>query len=251
MSTGPTRETGAPPSANGASSMHLWWGSPALDDRDEVVEVSVRLTIDARPAVARLYFWAVQASFVDGRGRRHGAAHLGLQWHPAHPRSTAVNFGGYRERGGELDGTGSPLPSARGNPNTRDFAWVPGRPYRLAIVRAASGQWAGVVDDLEVRRLHCGGDRLAHVVVWSEVFAGCDDPTVVARWSDLGATTADGRRLRAHDLVAGYQTFEAGGCTNTTARAVAGGVEQWTNARREVAAGERLALPPNGLGDAS
>src|SRR5690349_12962684 len=91
------RTTGFPTSSNRASSMHLWW-TPAPPP---ATEVSVVLEIVEPPAVPHLYFWALQASFVD-RGRRIGGAHLGLQWYDRHPGGTAVNWGGYRDGGGEL-----------------------------------------------------------------------------------------------------------------------------------------------------
>ncbi|HNE38225.1 MAG TPA: hypothetical protein PKZ82_17065, partial [Microthrixaceae bacterium] len=108
------RTHGDPPSANGASSLHLRWD---LDDRPGCREVSVTLEVLQPPTVDRLYFWALQADFATGdAGRRPaGGAHLGLQWHPQHPGSTAVNWGGYRPGGGELSGTVSALPSALGN----------------------------------------------------------------------------------------------------------------------------------------
>ena len=84
------RTHGDPPSANGASSLHLRWD---LDDRPGCREVSVTLEVLQPPTVDRLYFWALQADFATGdAGRRPaGGAHLGLQWHPQHPGSTAVN----------------------------------------------------------------------------------------------------------------------------------------------------------------
>ena len=81
------------------------------------------LEVTTAPQVEALYFWALQVSFTD-RGRSGGGAHLGLQWYPAHPGSTAVNWGGYVPDGHELEGTTSALPSATGNVNTRDFPWI-------------------------------------------------------------------------------------------------------------------------------
>ena len=142
-----------------------------------------------------LYFWALQASFVD-RGRDGGAGHLGLQWHPDHPGSTAVNWGGYDATGRELSGSAATLPSALDNPNTRDLAWSPGVAYRLGIRRVTEAEsaaggvpdglvaWRGEVTDLSsgittvVRDLWAAGSGLAAPVVWSEVFAACDDPAV-------------------------------------------------------------------------
>lgn len=209
------RNTGLPPSSNGASSFHLAWrwdGRPP-----ELVEVSATLTVVQPPTVDRLHFWALQASFVEGAGPapRHGGGHAGLQWHPRHPGRTAVNWGGYGADGRELGGSISPLPSALGNPNTRDLHWEAGRPYRLAIHRGIEG-WAASVDGMVVRELHVGGDRLADILVWSEVFARCDDPSSAVRWSDLSATTVDGGVVRPVAVQTRYQSVPDGGCSTTS-----------------------------------
>lgn len=214
------RTRGLPTSANGASSMHLWW-----EPSPTVTQVAVDLCITVPPSVPRLYFWALQATFTDGVGARHGGGHLGLQWHPRHPGSTAVCWGGYDARGAELDGSASPLPSGTGNPNTRDLAWMPGRPHRLRIARGEEG-WVGWVDGRAVRALHAGGDRLTGLVVWSEVFARCDDPSVTVRWSGFDPAP--------DALRASYQAHRLGGCANTTALADGDGVLQVTTAERAV-----------------
>jgi hypothetical protein len=205
--------------------MHLHWHPAPEPTR----EVSAVLEIVEPPVVDRLYFWALQASFVD-RGRRFGGAHLGLQWFGRHPGSTAVCWGGYVDGAGECEGETSPLPSATGNPNTRDFAWLPNRAYRLAISGDGDGWWAGTVTDLAageptlVRRLHGHGTHLAQPVVWSEVFARCDDPSVVVRWS--------GFEPPPRDLRPTYQSHADGGCANTVSRADGDGYLQITNTRR-------------------
>ena len=152
------RVAGYPVSQNRASSLHLFWELPA--GTDAVTAASVELVVEAAPVVPDLYFWALQVSFVDGAGQRHGGGHLGLQWHQSHPGSRAVNWGGYGRNGETLDGSASPLPSATGNPNTRDLWWEPGEPHTLKIGPAAEGGWAGTVDGVRVRRLAAGGDRL-------------------------------------------------------------------------------------------
>jgi hypothetical protein len=233
------RITGFPTSSNGASSMHLSWVMPP--GAGPLVAVAATLTIVEAPVVPRLYFWAIQASFGD-RGQHLGAAHLGLQWHPEHPGSTAANWGGYAAAGGELRGTESPLPSARGNPNTRDFTWIAGHPYRLRIGAADGGAWAGAIDGTEIRRLLAGGTELSAVVVWSEVFARCDDPTVVVRWSDFEAITAAGDTVRPVAVRTNYQTHANGGCANTTARRDGDGIVQITNTGREIDPGVELGL---------
>lgn len=203
------RTTGPPTSTNGASSLHVWW--QPIDDRPTTVEAILEI-VDA-PTVDKLHFWALQATFADRRNRSLGTAHLGLQWHPAHPGGTAVNWGGYRSDGrGELAGTTpSVLPSATGNPNTRDYPWRPRRLYRLTIGVDGTGS---VMDHSTgrttvVRRLAVDRSAayLTNPVVWSEVFADCDDPPTTVRWSHLRpAPTA---------LHATYQSYGDGGCTNT------------------------------------
>jgi hypothetical protein len=190
--------------------------------------------------VAELHFWALQASFVAG-GRRYGAGHLGLQWYPRHPGSTAVNWGGYAQGGGELEGSASALPSATGNPNTRDFAWEPGRPYRLEISAGATpGHWRGSVDGLTVRELHAGGSALADMVVWSEVFARCDDPSSAVRWSRFEGRTAGGGTVRPDRVLVNYQRHADGGCANTDVRPTADGLLQITSTDRTTPQGAVL-----------
>lgn len=237
------RVRGRPRSSNGASSLHLRWvwdgGEPS-----DLVEVSAALTVLDPTPNDDLRFWALQASFVQG-GRSHGAGHVGLQRHAGHPAGGAANWGGYGAGGGELAGSESPLPSARGNPNTRDFAWEVGRTYRLAI-RASAAGWAGFVDDVGLRRLDAGGDRLGGVVVWSEVFARCDDPPHAVRWSDLIGRSAAGAVVAPVGVAVNYQAWSAGGCTNTDAWSDAtGGVVQRTGVRRSTPQGTllRLRLP--------
>jgi hypothetical protein len=225
------RVAGEPASTNGASSLHLWWGLPPATP--PLVSVSVTLEVLVPPAVPRLVFWALQASFGGG------AFHLGLQSHPAHPGGRAVNFGGYAAGGRELDGSGSSLPSATGNPNTRDFPWSAGRPHRLTIRRGRDG-WDGLVDDVLVRTLFAGGASLTSPAVWSEVFCRCDDPSVAARWSGFSGTGADGSVVRPRALRVGYQSVAAGGCSNTTARLDGTGVVQETNTARVVPDGAWL-----------
>jgi hypothetical protein len=168
-------------------------------------------------------------SFVDA-GRTTGGAHLGLQWYDRHPGGTAVNWGGYRTGSGELDGEASRLPSATGNPNTRDFPWRARVGYRLCIRGDGDGWWTGEVTDTTtgqqtvVRRLRGGGTALARPVVWSEVFARCDDPRTAVRWSELQPPPA-GVRVT-------YQAQADGGCANTAVVHEGDSYLQITNAPR-------------------
>lgn len=243
------RTAGPPPSANGASSLHLRW-----DARGAWSSVSVDLTVEIPPTVPRLYFWALQADFTDPRGRAVAGAHLGLQWHPAHPHGRAVNWGGYRTGGGELDGSVSPLASATVNPNTRDHRWEPGRPYRLTIARAddtpapaGTIAWRASVTDSDrgattvVRDLFVPAERICSVVMWSEVFARCDDPATQVLWShpelvDTGGTTTSPQRAAVN-----YQSHADGGCANTCSWSTDDGLRQRTNTARTVPQGAVLA----------
>jgi len=239
------RVTGLPASSNGASSFHVNWEMPP--DRS-IVAVEATLEILVPPVVDRLHFWALQASFVGPEGRL-GGAHLGLQWHPSHPGHTAVNWGGYDRNGLILDGTSSDLPSARGNANTRDYAWAPATPYRLRISPGSNdGWWLGEVTNLvsgettKVRELHPGGERLISPVVWSEVFARCDDPGVTVRWSDLTAIDDQGGHIQPAAVRANYQSHESGGCANTSTTTDGIGVLQETSTMRATPQGGRLTL---------
>ena len=229
---GAPRLSGRPPSANGASSLHLVWEVPSGED---LIEASVSLVVPALPRVPRLYFWALQVSFEAGSG-----AHLGLQWAADPPRKLRhVNWGGYGTTGAELSGGTSNLPSSFNNPNTRDYDWQPGRPYRLRISREA-GRWAGWVDKTLVRGLDAPGETLRDPVVWSEVFADCDDPAVSVYWFDLEVVTQSGRRLRIDSVVARYQSRHEGGCDNTSSETDGKAFVQTTNAIRASPPGVRL-----------
>jgi hypothetical protein len=76
--------------------------------------------------------------------------------------------------------------------------------------------------------------------VWSEVFAACDDPRVVVRWSDLGALTVDRDLISARAVRVNYQAYDAGGCSNTASMLDGDGVIQVTNAERTVPQGSVL-----------
>ena len=252
---GGARVAGAPTSSNGASSLHLHW---VVDEREPLVGAAATLEVVVPPAVPKLYFWALQVTFTDGRSDR-GGAHTGLQAHPEHPGGTAVNWGGYAARqdgGGLLRGTTSPLPSALHNQNTRDFAWQPKRPYRLTVARVDGDEgagnltaWRATVTDLAtgtttiIRDLHVPGDRLRAPMVWSEVFARCDDPTSGVRWTDLAVVTASGRTVPIERVRADYQTHQAGGCDNTNSVVDGLGVLQLTNTDRHTPPGTTLVIP--------
>lgn len=93
-----------------------------------------------------------------------------------------------------------------------------------------------------IRHLEAGGDRLVAPVVWSEVFARCEAPSVSVRWSALEGRTAAGGRVTPRGLSVSYQARAAGGCDNTTVRLdeQGGGAVQTTNTERVVAGGQLL-----------
>lgn len=239
------RVTGRPPSGNGASSLHLFWSLPG-----EWAAAEVTLEVIQPPRVQELYFWALQANFTDG-SRPYGGAHLGLQWHPSYPGGTAVNWGGYRHGGGELDGSTSALPGSLGNPHTRDYPWSPAVPYRLRIDRSPDrpGSWRGSLFDpragraVVVRELHAGGTHLTSLMMWSEVFARCDDPPAAVRWSDPVAFDDAGRPAQPPSVSVNYQRHADGGCSNTTAFLDGVGVCQRTGCERTTPQGATLAVP--------
>lgn len=220
-----------------------------------LVEVSATLEVLIPPAVDRLYFWALQASFVDRAGHV-GAGHLGLQWNARHPGHGAVNWGGYATDGTILSGSPSPLPSARNDRNTRDYMWQPKRPYRFRISRSPdrSAAWRGEVIDIEsgdtttVRDLYGGGDYLAAPIVWSEVFARCEHPSVQVKWNDMHGRGSDGTSYRPRAVKVNYQSQEHGGCANTSVRIDEGGVTQMTNVERSVEQDTLLRLPDSQAG---
>jgi hypothetical protein len=242
------RISGEPPSANGASSMHLWWSVPHAE---RLVAIRATLEVVEPPSLDRLYFWALQATFTNPDG---GAAHLGLQHNRRHPGFRAANFGGYapRDVGGLLPGAPSPLPSAPGDDNTRDYAWQPFRKYRLAIERVADSAppgmhaWRGSIDDVVsgassvVRVLYSRGEYLHSPVVWTEAFGRCDHPPVVARWSNLEAEDETRGLISITEGRVNYQAHDAGGCDNTDMAVEDGTFVQRTATERIVGLGSIL-----------
>jgi hypothetical protein len=231
------RTRGFPPSGNGASSFHLAWQLPA--SAGHLVAASVTLEVLTPPAVEHLYFWALQVGFPGA-----GAAHLGLQWNHRHPGFGAVNWGGYAADGSLLTGTTSPLRSTPDDPNTRDYPWEAERAYRLRVQRVGDGAWRGEVTDrftgesTTVRDLMASAPFLGDPMVWSEVFARCDDPSVTVRWSEFEVVSESGDRFAPVALGVNYQSHAHGGCANTTSVLDdRGGVLQVTNAERHTPQG--------------
>ncbi|MEM9563562.1 MAG: hypothetical protein AAGA93_13135 [Actinomycetota bacterium] len=245
---GGPRVTGPPPSGNGASSFHLVWDAPPVP----LTAAEVTIEVVEPPSVPKLYFWAMQVNFERGVGRV-GGAHVGLQYHPAYPDAGAVNWGGYADAGGELDGSVSALPSALDNINTRTYRWEPGRRYRYRVSRSPERGWRGSIVDLAtgdetvIRDLWIEADHLTGPMVWSEVFADCDEPSTAVRWTDPVVTTADGERIGIEAVRLNYQTNGDGGCANTdttvdTSSGTAGFLQRTATARTNPS-GTRLVLP--------
>lgn len=240
---GEGRVTGAPTSSNRASSFHLAWKVPPTP----LVEVSAVCEVLEPPSVPMLYFWALQVSFISGPNRI-GGAHFGLQFHPDYPGNGAVNWGGYRDGAGELEGSTSELPSALNNINTRTYPWQPNRRYKHRVYRSPDRGWRGSITDLEtgvetvVRDLWVDADHLASPMVWSEVFAHCDHPTAAIRWSELTGITPDGNTIEARNVRLNYQTHADGGCANTNTSTDGVGFVQRTNTERINPTGSILRL---------
>jgi hypothetical protein len=243
------RERSVPPLSepvHGVSSFHLWW--QGIDGGEPLVDVSATIQVLRQPTSDRLYFWALQTSFISGDGA-NGAAHIGLQWNPRHPGSKAVNWGGYADISDVrsiLDGTPSPLPSTPSDPNTRDFAWQEGVPYRLRIHRVDGG-WEGSITDTTtgdtsvIRDLLAPGDRLGSFVVWAEIFAACNHSQTVVQWSDFEASTISGD-VRSPASV--RVTFASGGdCPNTDVVMSQMGLLQITNTVRTARDAAVLPVP--------
>ena len=265
-----------------ASSFHLIWRLPAAARDSRPVEVSAVLEVLEPPSVPALYFWALQVDFVDERGT-WGGGHTGLQWNRRYPGGTAVNWGGYaaRELGGAvLPGTVSDLPGFADDPHTLAYSWLPGRQYRLRVYRSPEnlGAWRAEVTDVLSGRASVIRDLLPNTVqdrgilsrlfsrwrdpstgavetgaaaagylvrpmVWSEVFAECDAPSVSVRWSELQAVDENGAPLRPQEVAVNYQSVAEGGCTNTDVRVDSVGFVQTTNVVR-VAQQGTLLVPP-------
>lgn len=241
---GETRVTGAPTSTNRASSFHLNWEIPQVPLR----EVRATIEVTEPPTVSMLYFWALQVSFVGPSGRI-GGAHIGLQHHASYPGGAAVNWGGYRDGAGELEGSVSALPSALSNINTRNFAWQPNNRYTLRVYRSPEQGWRGSIvnhtteEETVIRDLWVDADHLLSPVVWSEVFAHCDHPSAAVRWTELIGVGVDGTHHESRSVRLNYQTHQDGGCANTNTSIDGNGFLQRTNIERVNRTGQILSLP--------
>jgi hypothetical protein len=79
-------------------------------------------------------------------------------------------------------------------------------------------------------------------MVWSEVFADCDHPSVTVHWSDLTVITRSGEQVPIRAAVTRYQSRSDGGCTNTSSTVDGDTFVQTTSTPRRSPAGTRLVL---------
>ena len=161
-----------------------------------------------------------------------------------------MNWGGYGKTAdvsSVLDGTRSTLPGIEGDENTRSFPWTPGIDYQFTISRGERGWRSTVVDTSTgertvIRELFAGGDRLNGLVVWMEIFAPCDAPATMVRWSDLAvADDARGAVHHARSLRTSFPDVD-GACTNNDSRVDGSGWLQVTNDRRTARTATTLTL---------
>ncbi len=161
-----------------------------------------------------------------------------------------MNWGGYGKTAdvsSVLDGTRSTLPGIEGDANTRSFPWTPGIDYQFTISRGERGWRSTVVDTSTgertvIRELFAGGDRLNGLVVWMEIFAPCDAPATMVRWSDLAvADDARGAVHHARSLRTSFPDVD-GACTNNDSRVDGSGWLQVTNDRRTARTATTLTL---------
>ncbi len=236
--------------------MHLFWQMPQIPRDDPIVEVGATILITHRPEIERLFFWALQADFIEER-RVIGAGHLGLQYHPSYPAGGAANWGGYHGSdstgSGELPGSTLTMPSTLHNVNTGDYPWQAGKLYRYRIYPSPERGWRGSITEKEtgtetiIRDLWCPGSELGRPMVWTEAFAHCDDPSVGVQWSEFSGVTRSGFVVGPDAVKVNYQSIANGGCLTSSSDLVqnSGGglvVEQRTGTVRRTGQGTLLRL---------
>jgi hypothetical protein len=108
--------------------------------------------------------------------------------------------------------------------------------------------WEGTITDLRsgeetlVRRLWSAGEFLRAPVAWTENFAPCDAPSFQVRWSDAAVATEDGKILPVATMRTDYQTYAAGGCTNTDTVVDGSAFVQTTSIGRTTRPGSALTI---------
>ncbi len=148
-----------------------------------------------------------------------------------------------RTRWPSTGGRGGPTACASTAPREVPGAW------RSEITDLETGEATTIRDLMHPGRPPAGAGRagsaphhgyLRNPMVWSEVFADCDAPSVAVRWSDLAGKTEEGVTVRPAAVRVNYQAHQAGGCGNTSVRRDGKGLVQLTNTPREIGQGTRL-----------
>lgn len=266
-----------------ASSFHLFWQFPSAARGARFVDVSAELNVLVPPSVPALYFWALQVDFVDERevwGGGHTGLQWNRRY-PGNTAVNWGGYAGERYGGAVLRGSQSRLPGFVDDPNTCSYLWEPGRSYRLRVFRSPEvpGAWRAEVTDIaagestdirdlfpwskarpgfigrwlartrgsshsaKVQEKGAGSGFLARPMVWSEVFAACDDPGVTVEWGGFRALDEEGRLWCPQAVSVNYQAASEGGCPNTNSHlGPRGTIIQMTNTKREVPQGAVLRL---------
>lgn len=238
---------GVPEGLPSASSFYLRWfgetGNP--DDPTDLglyTGASAKLTVPETPVMSEIYFWALQVYFYDAEGNQLAGAHTGLQWAPGHPNNRAVNWGGYSDvTESELDGTTSDMPSATDNPNTRDYEWDINTEYTFEISHVGDGFWRATVNGETIRDLEVPDSAfISTPILFSEIFAACDDPTHMVKWRDPYLYDADDNEYYFPEALREFQVIDA--CDNTDSYSIGGYFEMHTNVVRDEEASSNVNL---------
>ncbi len=232
------RDEGFPTSSNGASSMRVlgWPGGQSLRFRS----ASVVITPDVAGANALLaqpmpdlQFMAMQVSFYRSSDNAYlGGAHAGIQINQNYPNNKAVNWGG-GNLSGPVYSTNSDFANSGGDLGSWDGAWIPGVANVIVITEgAAPGVWDAFIATVtgppvfeKIGELNIpGSDIMGDLVLFYESFSECEqDPMSVRYWS-LEIDINDGNGGQPYgtaytgEMIANYQSYDNGGCTNTNIR---------------------------------
>lgn len=237
-----------------ASSFHIALGTPAVSPGHEYDiwssrEAAVTLRVLEEPTVDELYFWAMQVNWYDEEFNLMGGGHVGLQFHPDFVSSGkhAVNWGGYDADNNLLSGTESSLPSDTLNDNTRNFDWQVGKAYRLKVFSIGDDFWRATINGFVIRDLYVpGATFMVPEYLWSEVFADCDDPSVLVEWSFPTVTDA----VETFPIETGTLNYQDPGCDNTNTYGDNGRVYQQTNTTRVNPTNDIVTFDPSAPFDA-
>ena len=165
------------------SGFHLWW--KGVPSNEPIVACSVVLEVVQPPTVAALYFWALQASFLDAHRPvlRRGPHRAPVE--PPPPGQPGGELGWLRAGGRRHLHPGRQRLTAARHPRGPEHPHVrvarrdpvplhdPSRHRRVGVDGDRSGRPA---PEVTVRELYAAGDRLGGFVMWSELFCRGDDP---------------------------------------------------------------------------